>query len=116
MTFEEFKAKAKDKYYKVKADIQQKTTNALYWMERNPELAIVLIPLGAGVIKTGIGAIKSVNNRKTEELKDQYIYDRSLGTYIRLNRRPTTDEYLEIEARRRNGEPLTIVLRSMRLI
>ena len=54
--------------------------------------------------------------RKEQELKDRYIYDRSLGKYWKTRKAPSVGEQLEIERRKRNGEPMGDILSSMRLL
>lgn len=44
--------------------------------------------------------------REQQRLKDEYIYDRSLGTYWKIRRKRTAGENLEIERRRKNGGSL----------
>jgi len=94
--------------------------NGVSWVVQNPEAAAIIIPLGFATVK-GVG--KTVDRaerkrmlKKEEELKDLYIYDRSIGTYLKMNRKPKQSEYIEIENRKRSGESLTQILRSMRLI
>lgn len=54
--------------------------------------------------------------REQQRLKDEYIYDRSLGTYWKIRRKRTPVENLEIERRRKNGESLGDILSSMKLL
>lgn len=48
--------------------------------------------------------------------KDNYIYDRSMGHYWKCRKKPTTEQYLEIERRNANGEGLGTILTYMRLL
>ena len=47
---------------------------------------------------------------------DTYIYDRSMGHYWKCRKKPTTEQYLEIERRKANGEGLGTILTDMRLL
>ena len=51
-----------------------------------------------------------------KELKDTYIYDRSMGHYWKCRKKPTTEQYLEIERRKANGEGLGTILTDMKLL
>ena len=54
--------------------------------------------------------------REQQRLKDEYIYDHSIGRHVHLRRKPTNREYLEIERRRGNGERMGSILEDMRLL
>lgn len=54
--------------------------------------------------------------RKEQDLKDRYIYDRSIGKHWCMRKKPTTGQQLEIERRKRNGEAMGDILSSMRLL
>ena len=48
--------------------------------------------------------------------KDNYIYDRSTRHYWKCCKGPTTEQYLEINRRKANGEGLGTILTDMRLL
>ena len=48
--------------------------------------------------------------------KDIYIYDRSIGQCWKCCKKPTTEQYLEINRRKDNGEGLGTILSDMRLL
>lgn len=48
--------------------------------------------------------------------KDTYIYDRYTGQYWKCCKKPTTEQYLEINCRKDNGEGLGTILTDMRLL
>lgn len=54
--------------------------------------------------------------REQQRLKDEYIYDRSLGSYWKLRRKRTPGENLEIERRKAAGESLGNILSDMKLL
>ena len=49
-------------------------------------------------------------------VNDIYIYDRSMGQYWKCCKNPTTEQYLEINRRKDNGEGLGTILADMRLL
>ena len=114
MTFEEFKEKVRERFWK--------TSNGIsVWWSQNKEWAVIVIPsvaMGATwVLKRVIsGAITNHNLNKEKQLKELYIYDMSLKAYWKLRRGLSTSEMLEIESRRKMGESLGEILRSMRLL
>ena len=70
--------------------------------------------LGACTMTTKL--VKMHRTKMELDFKKRSIYDRSLGCYIELKRPLRTSEALQIEERRNNGEPLTMVLESMHLL
>jgi len=87
------------------------------WCYDNKEWLIIVVP---AVAVNGRKIIKSHNRAKevkqVKDHRDLDIYDRSLGIYYRMNRKPTPAEYGEITRRKRNGEDYYTILSSMRLL
>lgn len=120
-TFNEFKSEVNAKWtgFVVKAKV--KTHDALEWMNANREVVgTVLVPAGIVAVKTVTGLVKSVDRKidlkKEQDLKDLYIYDRSLGYYHELKHKLSSREALEIDRRRNNGESMAHILASMKLL
>lgn len=91
--------------------------DALYWCDHNREVLIVGLPLIIG----GLGKLGRMvtTNRRTNEMKrhrELDIYDRSLGIYYSLRRKPSAAEYGEINRRKKAGEDYYTILSSMRLL
>ena len=104
--WEEFKAKAKCKFIAAKN-----------WCEENKELVIAAVPaLIGGFFEIVKIANKAEARGEEKELKELYIYDRSMGHYWKLRRRLTNSEYREIERRRSEGESMGEILESMRVL
>lgn len=83
----------------------------------NKEVVIpVAITLATAAVKLGKLAMKSKNLNKEEQLKEEYCYDRSLGHYWKLRRPLTNKEWLEIDSRKKNGERLSDILSSMKVL
>lgn len=83
----------------------------------NKEVVVpVAITLATGAVKLGKLAMKSRNLNKEEQLKEEYCYDRSLGHYWKLRRPLTNKEWLEIDSRKRDGERLSDILSSMKVL
>lgn len=105
-TFREFKNKLK-----------QKANNVKWWLYDNKEMIMVLGPsVIAGVATVAKTVGKRVNLKKEEDLKDLYCYDRSLGHYWQLRRELTNKEWLEIDARKKNGERLADILEELKVL
>lgn len=104
--FQRFKRKSKENFDKVKT-----------WCADHPQEALgaitVFVTGAAGVSKT-IG--KQVALHKEKHLKDDYIYDRSLGRYVELRKKLNQKDLVEISRRKREGERLTDILLDMRLV
>lgn len=98
------------------------------WLERTGEKIKIfyanhreeIVTIGPVAIAGAGSIIKIVHQnrkiKKVENLKDEYIYDRSGGHYWKLRRKPTTSEWVAIENRRKNGEKYSDILTSMRLL
>ena len=84
--------------------------------DHKEEIVVFGLPALAGVgelIKLGA---RQNRVKKEQALKDEYIYDRSGGHYWKLRRKPTNNEWAEIERRRRSGERYSTILTDMRLL
>lgn len=100
-------------FQKLKRKAETKVQYGWEWLKENKEMVIILVPIAAAAVKA-VG--KSRNLHKEEELKERYIYDRSLGHYWKLRRELTNKEYLEIDSRRKNGERMADILNEMRVL
>lgn len=90
------------------------------WISQNKEVAIAAIPFAIVGLKTANNAVRAASRKsdlkKEQELKDLYIYDRSIGKYHKLRRPMRTSEMLELDRRRANGESMIRILDDMRLL
>ena len=114
--------------YKFKESVDNGKRKVGLWLERTGEKIKVfysnhreeIITLGPAAIAGTGWIIKTVHQnhkiKRVENLKDEYIYDRSGGHYWKLRRKPTTSEWVAIENRRKNGEKYSDILTSMRLL
>lgn len=100
-----------------KRKIREKFNKAVEFVKEHPTESLALATTAVGGM---LGLVKrhDRNNavKEQQRLKDEYIYDRSLGTYWKTRRKRTPGENLEIERRRRNGESLGEILSSMKLL
>ena len=101
--------------------LKRKATNAgrsvKDWYERNKFEIMIFGPLVIGTGTTIMKLVgKRINLRKEGELKTLFCYDRSLGHYWELNRPLKNYEWLDVEARRKAGENMGDILRSMRVL
>lgn len=89
------------------------------WCKDHPAEMTALVPvfIGAVVEFIKIGA-KKKTLKEEQRLKEEYIYDRSngMGHWQELKRKPKTSEWIEIDARRRAGESLIVILRDLKLV
>ena len=101
------KAKARAWLKNRGADLQD------FWNENKTEI-IILAPL---IIGGCVKATKAINRtiilHQEELLKDRRMYDNRLGHYWELNRKLSNNEWLEIEERKQQGEPVGDILRRM---
>lgn len=95
---------------------KDKVRDAAKFIKDNPASVSVIcagIVGGSRIISKTISAYSA---KKQMDLQMRRIYDRSLGRYIELRRPLTTKEAIELEARRMNGEKMTMILDSMGLV
>ena len=107
----------KQKAWRIKTDTEVRIKRAYNWCKANPQEALAI----GGVILSGVcylgkAAIKRSNIQAQEDVKNLYCYDRSLGHYWKLRRELRNDEWLEIDRRKQNGERLSDILDSMRVL
>lgn len=110
------KMKVESKWHALKTKAKETARNALQWAKENPELcAVVTAAAGAGV--KGLKSLVRTHNIHREQYnKDRYIYDRSLGMYLKTRRPLRNKDYIMINRRRRNGEKLSDILTSMNIL
>lgn len=107
----------KQKANELKEKVIFKTKQAYQWCKDNPDMAIAIGSVVlAGSKYLGKAAIKHRNIKAEENVKNLYCYDRSLGHYWKLRRELRNDEWIEIDRRKMQGERLSDILYSMRVL
>lgn len=87
------------------------------WFVDNKDWLVVVVPIGLVVLGKTITAVRiHTNNLAEVKMKENYIYDRSLGYSLRLKRRLNAKQLELIQARKDNGEKLIDILSSMRVL
>lgn len=103
--------------YRFKKKVKQIANDIWCFIDNNRELIIVVGPVLLSAVTTGIRVVgKHVNLRKQEQIKDLYVYDRSLGHYWQLRRELSNKEWIEIDKRKKNGERLADILSEMKVL
>lgn len=103
---EEFKKKIKEKYFQVKAKVED------IW-NRDKDYIVVLAPAAiSGVIALG-KSIARHEDKMQDKKRESRVYDPSLGQWWDLNKPLTNNERLEMETRVANGELRGDVLKDM---
>lgn len=102
----ELKAKAKAGYDKAKQVVTEHPAESL-------ALATTLV---GSVIGLARRADRKADLKKSEELKERYIYDRSIGGYWKTRRKLSANDMLEIERQKKLGRGLGEILQDMRLL
>lgn len=102
---------------KRKAWIREKYQKTKTFVGDNKEILIAAIPVAGAVAGKMIRSISKRSSIKREEhLKNEYCYDRSLGHYWELKRKLSNSEWIKIDKRKRNGEPLADILDDMKVL
>lgn len=119
VNFEDFKKESKRREFKEK---MKETASRAYnktkdFCINHKEVVVpIAITLATGAVKLSKMALKHRNLKQEEHNKEEYCYDRSLGHYWKLRRPLTNKEWLEIDSRKKNGERLSDILSSMRVL
>lgn len=90
------------------------------WLEEHWVLAAAFLTalasvLGA-VIKALAGIKRSENVKEEKRLKENFIYDRRRGHYIEVRRKPSANQWMEIDNRYDDGESMAEILDDLNLI
>ena len=118
--FEELKSELNAKWtgFTIKAKV--KTREVYQWCITHKEETAFIATTGIAAIgavgKMAKRIDRKVDLKREQNLKDLYVYDRSLGIYHRLNRKLRPSEAIEIDRRRSQGESMIHILSSMRLL
>lgn len=112
---EECKRKSKWKF-----KLHEMSRKAMDWGKENIETITLAAPVVLGVFGGATKFARSLIRRSTvnreQRWKDTHFYDRSLGYYVKVRRKPTNNELTTISRRKKQGEKLTDILDSMRLL
>lgn len=107
----------KEKVNDAKFQAKEKLRKAGEWCNEHREVVIACAPVVIGGVIEVIKISARRSNVNTEkDLKEKYIYDRSQGHYYELKRKLKSSEWITIEERKNNGEPLGVILRDMRVL
>lgn len=80
------------------------------------EILVGICGVAAAGEAVGNGLNRLARHRENKMKHQNYCYDRSLGHYWELRRDPSNAEWTEINTRKKNGESLFDILKSMRLL
>ena len=119
-TFEELKSELNARWTGFTIKTKVKTREIYQWCCTHKEEAAFIATTGVAAV----GAVSKIAHRidhkldlkHEQNLKDLYVYDRSLGIYHELRRKLKPSEAIEIDRRRANGESMIHILASMRLL
>lgn len=90
--------------------------DAINFVKNNKELIVASIPVVITCINGANKIVKTIDSRMERTRKDNQYYDRTLGMYVDLKRKPKQSEYIKIQERRNNGEKLSDILIDMGLV
>lgn len=101
------KEAVKEKFEEFKMGVKIRTKLAYDWCCEHKEVVMVFGPAVIGAVGEGIkAAIKAKDrreDRELEELKLRSVYDRSAGMYLETKRPLDNDDFLHIQALKRQG-------------
>lgn len=115
------KIPTKAKIKQLKLEMEFRCKNAAYsvadFWNNNKEAIVVIAPIALGAVRMVTRTInKGLDVHEEQKLKDNRVYDRSVGQYWETKRKIKTSERLELEERKANGEKTGQILKSMGLL
>lgn len=117
MNKEKFKEKVKITKWEIKNWLGDKAWKAKIFWDNNRDYLVVLIPAALGIGgKIASSAKYHSKVREEEYLKKRFMYDRRMGAYLELRRKPTQKEIIEIDRLKKEGKTLPEILSGMRLL
>lgn len=97
--------------------ISRKSKETSEWLKEHRTELAAAAPIVFGVTAKSINTVaKHQRLKKTQDLKDLYCYDRSLGHYWKLKRKLTNKEWAIIAQRKKNGERLADILADLKVL
>lgn len=111
----DFKREAKIREIKEKVKAGYDKAKQLVTEHPAESLALATTLVGS-VIGLARRADRKADLKKAEQLKERYIYDRSIGGYWKTRRKLSANDMLEIERQKKLGRGLGEILRDMRLL
>lgn len=108
------KAKRQARHREWKQKINVGIQNLLKWINENRDLLIVAIPVAGSVLGGAIKFLKKNHTLRAEKhLKEDYVYDRSLGKYLKPTRKLSKNEWRSVARRKAAGERYVDIFDSM---
>lgn len=109
--------RVKQKVSNYKKNFKKGLHECAEWIWENKEMVMFFTPAIVATVTTGIKVIGKHNNlNKEKELKELYIYDRSLGHYWKLKRELTNSELVKIDKRKQQGERMADILSELKVL
>ena len=112
--------KKEEKRRERKERFNEKLNITANWIRNNKEILAIVIPVVGVSIKGTAKIIKGISKNvalsQEKQLKEKFIYDRSLGKYLELKKPLTNAQMTSILERKDNGEKLGGILQNMNLL
>lgn len=106
-----------EKVKKVKSFVHTGSVKTKEWWNNNKQWVMVTTPIALTFVTTIVrGVNKKANLRESKRLKECYVYDRSLGHYLELKRKLTSQEWKIIDERKMKGEKLIDILNDLKVL
>ena len=106
--------KKEEKRRERKERFNKKANIIANWIRNNKETLAIVIPVVGVSIKGTAKIIKGISKNvalsQEKQLKERFIYDRSLGVYFELKKPLSNSQMTSILERKDNGEKLSSIL------
>ena len=108
--------KVESKLHEIWRKAKGKGAEMLKWVGEHPMEASAIASGAAILGKFVKGISRKIDLNKTQQLKDRYVYDRSLGIYLHTKRKLNNKDWVTINQRMKGGERLAEILVKMNLL
>lgn len=116
----EIKVKKESWFKRTCGKIKYKCQKTWWWIKANPEEAALIGTIATaaigGAVKVSKGLVRTHNLNKEAYNKERYVYDHSLGAYLKTKRKLTNNDIIEINRRMATGKRKSEVLSEMGLL
>ena len=118
VNFDDFRKEAKKR--ERKEWFNKKLNDTTNWIKENKETLAIAAPVVIAGLSGSTKLIKGISKHvaldKEKQLKERFVYDRSLGKYLELKKPMTNDQLKKVLERKENGEKLGSILQNMNLL
>ena len=110
-------AKRKARFREWKMKVSNGIRDFMHWCTENQTLLVGAVPAICGVLNGTMRFVKkNYTVRQEKHLKEDYVYDRSSGRYLKPTRKLSKREWREVMRRKAAGEKYVNIFDDMKVL